>query len=119
VTSINKDTGAAEKQIVKVPVKKTKVVPKKNPLPVAQNSTHEVVPVVEEEPKVVSKVDEVTGQEVKEVIKVPVKKMKAVPKVIAKPAPKKIEKVIDEVDEDESPEAEHEKKKMSYLEDLE
>lgn len=48
--------------------------------PVAQNSTHEVVPVVEQEEKVVTTKDSTTGEEKKEVIKVPVTKNKVVPK---------------------------------------
>jgi hypothetical protein len=63
-----------------------------------------------------------TGEEKQEVIKVPVKKMKPVPKVKAvapKPVVKKIDKVIEETEEEDTPEAEHEKKKMTYLEDLE
>jgi hypothetical protein len=48
--------------------------------PVAQNSTHEVVPVVEEEQKEVITKDVTTGEEKKEVVKVPVTKNKVVPK---------------------------------------
>jgi len=57
---------------VKVQVKKNKVVAKARPAllpvpvaspiaaPVAQNATHEVIPVTEEEEKVIEKVDEIT-----------------------------------------------------------
>ena len=48
--------------------------------PVAQNSTHEVVPVVEEEQKEVTTKDTVTGEEKKEIVKVPVTHNKVVPK---------------------------------------
>jgi hypothetical protein len=59
------------------------VVPVTAPVaaPVAQNPTHEVVPVVEEESKVVKTKDETTGEEKTEVVKVPVTKNKVVPKV--------------------------------------
>jgi hypothetical protein len=48
--------------------------------PVAQNSTHEVVPVVEEEEKEITTKDTSTGLEKKEKVKVPVTKNKVVPK---------------------------------------
>jgi len=44
------------------------------------NATHEVVPVVEEEVKEVTKKDPVTGAEKKEIVKVPVVKNKIVAK---------------------------------------
>lgn len=69
-----------------------------------------------------AKQDPLTGEEKQEVIKVPVKKLKPVPKVKTipvKPVAKKIDKVIEETEEEDTPEADHEKKKMTYLEDLE
>ena len=48
--------------------------------PVAQNSTHEVVPVVEEETKEVITKDPITLEDKKEIVKVPVTKNKVVPK---------------------------------------
>lgn len=101
-------TGTIKKIIEKVPVTKNKVIPKPagaplsapaavvpavTPLaapasapvaaPVAQNSTHEVVPVVEEETKEVTTKDAATGEEKKEVVKIPVTKNKVVPKAVA------------------------------------
>ena len=96
-------SGKIKMVIEKVPVTKNKVIPKPiekvvasaipaataplaapTPLaaPVAQNATHEVVPVVEEEDKEVTTKDTTTGEEKKEIIKVPVTKNK----VIKKPA---------------------------------
>lgn len=46
----------------------------------------------------------------------PVPKVKTIP---VKPVAKKIDKVIEETEEEDTPEADHEKKKMTYLEDLE
>jgi hypothetical protein len=110
VTTKDTITGEEKKEIVKVPVTKNKVVPKTQkpvigdiplavspstvlptaaPLspvaapvaaPVAQNSTHEVIPVVEEEQKEVTTKDTTTGEEKKEIVKVPVTKNKVVPK---------------------------------------
>ena len=61
------------------------VVPKA--APVAQNSTHEVVPVVEHVAKEVTTKDPSTGEEKKEVVKVPEVKNKVVPKATVVSAP--------------------------------
>jgi len=53
--------------------------------PVAQNTTHEVVPVTEIEEKVEEKRDELTGEIKKEIVKKPVIKNKVIPKAIAPP----------------------------------
>jgi len=104
VTTKDITTGEEKKEIVKMPVTKNKVirkpaaaapVPVVTPAaisapaaaPVAQNSTHEVVPVVEEEEKEVTTKDTATGEEKKEIVKVPVTKNKVVPKKVATIAP--------------------------------
>jgi hypothetical protein len=47
---------------VRTPVTHNKVVPKAKVVPVAQNSTHEVVPEVQEEEQEVTKTSKVTGE---------------------------------------------------------
>jgi len=75
VTTKDAATGLEKKEVIKVPVTKNKVVPKAAVVPtsapvdipeaqapaVAQNSTHEVVPVTEIEEKEEAKVDPVTN----------------------------------------------------------
>jgi hypothetical protein len=50
---------------VKKPVVKNKVVKKDQGTPVAQNSTHEVVKVVEEEEQEITKTSKITGETTK------------------------------------------------------
>jgi len=102
---------------VKVPETKNKVVPKvaapvpvATPLeqavvapisaPVAQNSTHQVVPVVEEETKEVTTKDTTTGEEKKEVVKVPVTKNKVVSKSADPTKPVGFDEKVKEIQSD-------------------
>lgn len=89
---------------VRIPVVKNKVVKKPKAAPVAQNSTHEVVPEVEEEEQEVTKTSKITGETTKTIVKVPVVKNVVKPK----------EGVIEDKDLDEE-----DKKKKDYLDDLE
>lgn len=89
---------------VKTPVVKNKVVKKPKAAPVAQNSTHEVVPEVQEEEQEITKTSKITGETTKQIVKVPVVKNVVKPK----------DGVVEDKDLDEE-----DKKKNDYLNDLE
>lgn len=92
--------------VEKVPVVKNKVVKKGvvPAAPVAQNSTHEVVPKTVIEEKEVTSVNKVTGEIKKEIKKVPVVKNEIVPKkeaVVPKADESDSDVDIDDTDSDD------------------
>lgn len=103
-TKVDPVTQTVKVEKVKKPVVKNKVVKKPKAAPVAQNSTHEVVPEVQEEEQEVTKISKITGETTKQIVKVPV----------VKNVVKEKEGVVQDKDLDEE-----DKKKKDYLDELE